>query len=107
VSDEDSLKDKFIHELIEKLEKDANWTEREHVLDGLITSEVFGDLKLQDKDKRTVVHRMRELGLLSGDESGRVKINGLRRYCYKMLDPLKKRIEADLETGCFKPKQAA
>ena len=107
VSDEDSLKDKFIHELIEKLEKDANWTEREHVLDGLITSEVFGDLKLQDKDKRTVVRRMRELGLLSGDEPFRVGSKVYRPYCYKMLDPLRKKVDADIGGGCFKPKQAA
>ena len=107
ISEEDSLKDKFIHELVEKLEKDANWAEREHVLDGWISSQVFNDLKLQDKDKRTVVRRMRELGLLSGDEPVRFQIKTERRYCYKMLDPLKNRITADIGTGCFLPKQAA
>ncbi len=107
ISEEDSLKDKFIHELVEKLEKDTHWTEREHVLDGWISSQVFNDLDLKDKDKRTVVRRMRELGLLSGDEPVRVMIKAERRYCYKMLDPLKKRVEADIGTGCFLPKQAA
>ena len=66
VSEEDSLKDKFIHKLVEKLETDPNWKDREYVLDELIPSGVFSDLNIEDKDKRTVVRRMRELGLISG-----------------------------------------
>jgi Family of unknown function (DUF5906) len=107
ISEEDELKDRFIHQLVDKLETDPNWKDKEYVLEELIPSTVFSQLNFDDKDKRTVVRRMRELGLLSGDEPYRVGNKVYRPYCYKMLDPLKKKVEADIGGGCFKPKQAA
>jgi hypothetical protein len=103
VSEEDEMKDRFIQQLVTRLASPANWNYLEHVLDGYIPKELFEEFKYDDKEKRVIIHRMREVGLLSGQEPERVQAKGSRAYCYKMMDTMKKKIENDLGTVCFTP----
>jgi hypothetical protein len=101
VSVEDDLKDRFIQQLTDRLENPIGWDFQDHITSGYLPKEVFEEFKYQDKEKRIIIRRLREIGYLSDDEPIRFQAKMKRTYCYQMKDPLKKKIEKDLGTGCF------
>jgi hypothetical protein len=101
VSEEDEMTQRFIQQLVTRLASSIPWDLHDHVTAGYVPKDAFIEFQYQDKEKRIVVRRMRELGYLSDKEPERIQENKRRQYCYKMLDPMKKKIENDLGPGCF------
>ena len=102
VSEEDEMKDRFVQQLVTRIASTTPWDFKDHVTSGYVPKELFNEFKYDEKEKRIIIRRMREVGYLSDKEPERLK-RGRRGYCYKMLDPMKKIIERDLGTGCFTP----
>lgn len=102
MSEEDTLVEKFIQAVVNKLEDPSPFKERAHITDKhSLPVSLFDSFGIGDKDKRMIVRKMQELQMLRTAPVSKVLANSLRLYCYGITPKLVGRIEKDLDIACF------